>query len=370
VQCRKGMNFHPRTPLLNQDLQRPDAQQSVPRAREALWLDKNENLDPALLAVTGKLLREIDTLAMATYPECGLLYRKLSEWVGVTPESLLLTPGSDGAIRMVFEAFVGEGDVVVHTLPTFAMYPVYCQMFGANSAPVTYLRGADGPSLSVDVLIGHLEKMRPRLFCLPNPDSPTGTVFSPDELRRFVDMCARTGSVMLVDEAYHPFYDWTCVPWISSNPHLIVARTFAKAWGLAGLRLGYAVGHPDTLKYLHKLRPMYETGALAVSVMEKMFDRLDDMRASVMRLGAGKRFFADAMRDIGFRVLSTEGNFLHVEFGASAPLIHQALAGKVFYRKDFPDACLKGFSRFSSTTVELFEPVVDSIRDAIEGGPK
>jgi len=114
-------NIRPRESLLNPDLQRPSALASSPRDPECLWLDKNENLDPVLQKVSYNVLQELPLLTLATYPESGELYRKLASWVGVEPQSLLLTPGSDGAIRLVFEAFVAPGDVVLHSSPTFAM---------------------------------------------------------------------------------------------------------------------------------------------------------------------------------------------------------------------------------------------------------
>ena len=100
------MSIRPRQSLLNSTLQRPSALSSVPRSTDLLWLDKNENLDPALMAVAESVLSSIPSIALATYPEAGDLYRKLAQWVGVAQEALLLTPGSDGAIRLVFEAFV------------------------------------------------------------------------------------------------------------------------------------------------------------------------------------------------------------------------------------------------------------------------
>ena len=94
------MSIRPRPSLLNPDLRRPSALQSVPRGPQQLWLDKNENLDPQLMALTHEVLSSIPREVLATYPEAGMLYRKLARWVGVSPESLLLTPGSDGAIRV------------------------------------------------------------------------------------------------------------------------------------------------------------------------------------------------------------------------------------------------------------------------------
>lgn len=359
------MLINPIAALENPELKRPESWKSVPRREGFLWLDKNENLDPDLLAFTGQLLRDLPSINLATYPEPAALYKKLAEWVGVDPDALILTPGSDGAIRLTFQAFVSEGERVVHTLPTFAMYPVYCQMFGAQPWPLLYGRGTNGPVLSIEQIHDHLLRVKPRLLCLPNPDSPTGTVLLPDELRSVVDLCAKLGTMVLIDEAYHPFYEHSCVAWTRDCPHLIVARTFAKAWGLAGLRIGYAVGHPETIAYYHKLRPMYELGTLSIAFMERMLDHEKEMVESVKRLLRGKQYFAAEMEALGFQVLLTHGNFQHVAFGNRSETIHRKLEDMVLYRRDFKENCLSGFSRFSVTTRQCFAPIIQAIKEVI-----
>jgi len=170
------MSICPRRSLVNSDLHRYSALNSKVRRNDQLWLDKNENLDPILMELTHEVLRNIPSLYLATYPESGKLYLKLAKWVGVSAESLLLTPGSDGAIRLVFESFVEHNDKVIHTVPTFAMYPIYSSMFGAKVIELHYKPTEDGPQLKLDAIIEAVKKHRPKLLCIPNPDSPTGTV--------------------------------------------------------------------------------------------------------------------------------------------------------------------------------------------------
>ena len=183
-----------------------------------------------------KILLEISPLALASYPESGELYRKLGQWINVNPECLLLTPGSDGAIRLIFETFVEQNDLVVHTFPTFAMYSVYCKMFGAKTWLVEYRWTEVGPSLDLETIFEILRHHKPKLLCIPNPDSPTGTVVFPEVLREILAECESAGTVLLLDEAYHPFYEESAVPWIENSRNLIIARTFSKAFGVAGLR--------------------------------------------------------------------------------------------------------------------------------------
>jgi len=346
---------------LNPALQRPSALDSVPRSPGQLWLDKNENLDPELMALSREVLSSIPQWAVATYPEAGELYRKLGGWVGVSPESLLLTPGSDGAIRLAFESFIESGDAVVHTSPTFAMYPVYGQMFGAAAHEIVYERSAAGPYLDAAKVAESVRKIKPKLLCLPNPDSPTGTVLEPRILRELLVECESAGTVLLIDEAYHPFYAWSAVSWIASSPNLIVARTFAKAWGAAGLRIGYAVAHPSTIALMHKMRPMYEVSTLAVEFMSRMMDHAPAMASAVQRINDGKQFFADRMRTLGFAVLPTEGNFIHVAFGEAGRAIHAALKDRVLYRAKFSHPALAGYSRFSVAPRATMARVAEAI---------
>jgi len=361
------MTIRPRHALLNPDLQRPSALRSVPRNSGYLWLDKNENLDPELMSLSREVLSSVPPSALATYPEAGELYRKLGRWVGVSPESLLLTPGSDGAIRLVFESFVESGDAVVHTSPTFAMYPVYSQMFGATVRAVEYERTTAGPYLDVSKLVEAVRLTKPKLVCLPNPDSPTGTILRPDVLRELLAECESADAVLLVDEAYYPFYPLTAVPWIADSPNLIIARTFAKAWGAAGLRIGYAAAHPSTIGLMHKMRPMYEVSTVAVEFMSRMMDHADEVTKAVGRINDGKEFFVEQMRAMGFSVLPAEGNFVHVAFGERAPTIHAALANHVFYRAAFPHPSLAGYSRFSVAPRSIMARVVDLIERSMAG---
>ena len=358
----------PRPSVGNPALTRPNWLKESPRDPKLLWLDKNENTDPELLALTKKVLAELDPLFLMTYPEMRDFYFKLGQLESIAPESLLLTAGSDGVIRTVFEAFVSPGDVVLHTVPTFAMYPVYSMIFGAKVVPLEYAPSDHGPSLSLDRVISTLVSVRPRLFCIPNPDSPTGTVFSPAEMEKLVEKCAELGTLILVDEAYHPFYPESCTGLVNKYPNLVVARTFSKAWGLAGLRTGYAIACPELTQILNKVRPMYEVNTVAIGYISRMLDFKADVLKSVKRLNEGKAYFNSEMEKLGFKTLNNQGNFTHVAFGAKQAQIFAALENLVLYRKDFKEPCLKGYSRFTSATREVYEPVIRRIREAATQG--
>jgi histidinol-phosphate aminotransferase len=357
---------HPRPNVGDPLLTRPTWSVGVSRDPDKLWLDKNENSDPELKRVTQKMLSIIPESSVSSYPDMGPAYSKLSAMLDVSPDQIIFGAGSDGVIRSVFETFISPGDRVVHTEPTFAMYFVYSRMFGTNSRTAVYKQSDKGPELSVESIISLIQDHRPKLICLPNPDSPTGTVFLPEEMELIISEAAEKGSLMLVDEAYYPFYSKSVLPLIKKYSNLIVTRSTGKAWGLAGIRLGYGVASVEVASYLHKVRSMYEIGAVSANLFNLMMDQEPEMLSSVRRLEEGKLFFLEYMKRLGFRTLNGHGNFMHVAFDDYADAAHQALKEIVYYRKDFNDPCLKGFSRFSSATCKQLRPIVQCIEDIVK----
>ena len=137
----------PRESIGDEDLQRPDWNQSARNTKDILALDKNENTDPVLKRLISKLLAEMPTEAVMEYPECAPYYHLLADHLKVDSNNLLFTPGSDGAIRSVFETFLSSGQHVVQTLPSFAMFPLYTQIYGGITHGVNYERTEHGPAL-------------------------------------------------------------------------------------------------------------------------------------------------------------------------------------------------------------------------------
>ncbi len=349
--------------LVNSNLERPNSYNSIPRNKKLIWLDKNECVDPIFNKFAYTIFSKLNSDSIRTYPEPGELYKKIAKWDKLAPANLLLTPGSDGAIRIVFQAFINEGDKVVFTDPTFAMYSVYAKMYGALSSPIVYKKSIDGPKLSIYDIINHLEIEKPKLFCLPNPDSPTGNLVIKEELIILLEFCKKNEIVVLIDEAYYPFCVQTCTDLVNDFENLLVARTFAKAWGAAGTRLGYLIANENLMHYLHKLRPMYEANTIAIDYMSLMFENIDKMYESVNRMLQGKNYFTNELEKLGYNVLkNTHGNFMHVNFGKDTELIHKKLENIVLYRKNFNDECLIGYSRFSLTDINNFKIIINKIR--------
>jgi histidinol-phosphate aminotransferase len=333
-------------------------------AGSVLLLDRNENRDPVLAQFLRELIAALPTSVITDYGNAEPLREKLAAGLGVDAGQVMLAPGSEASIRDVFATFVEAGDAVVAPVPTYIMVPVYCRQFGAELAGVDYRRGAVGPLLDVDAFCRAISGRRPRLVYLPNPNSPTGTVLVEPDLRRIIEAAAAVGAACLVDEAYYPFHDFTVVPWLAEHPNLLVARTFSKAWGMAGLRLGMLIGGPSIMSVMAKLKPLNEAGALTIAVAERLADHGDQIAASVRRLAEGKASFCTAMERLGLTVYRGFGNFCIVDFGEADERVMQAIERvAVFRRVGHP--CMAGMQRVTATTTDLFAPLIERIQAAI-----
>jgi len=347
----------------NEKLSRPDWTRDLSRPEGPLWLNKNENSDPILNHKIMSLIHQVSSSSVNTYPELAKIYKKLALMDEVSPSNLLLTHGSDGAIRAVFDVFIESGDKVLRTHPTFAMYEVYCKTHGAQEILLNYEYTAAGPRLDFQRMLSLIREHLPKLVCLPNPDSPSGTVLNEEDLATLLETTNTTNSLLLIDEAYFPFYAKTLITKVREYKNLLVCRSFSKAWGAAGMRVGYLAGDEDLMRVLHKNRPMYELSTFSSELIYLLLDCQQDILASVQRLEAGRDYFIQEMKALGYRTTVSHGNFLHVDFSADEKVIAELLKDTVLYRTDFDGASsLRGFSRFSLATREQFEPIVQKIK--------
>ena len=200
----------------------------------------NEGVPGLPSSFVKETLAGIDGEWLATYPEYHTLQEKLAIHNGLAPENLILSNGSDGAIKYIFDAYVSPGDRILLADPTFAMYPVYCRMFEAEPLVVPYRPDLSFPWQEF------LDQMVPgvRLAVVVNPNNPTGSALPASRIIEMIRHAARYKILLLVDEAYFYYYPETVIQAVKEFENLIVLRTFSKLCGMAALRLGYAAACP------------------------------------------------------------------------------------------------------------------------------
>ena len=282
-------------------------------------LDFNENTS-GCSAAARKALARLTAKQIATYPEYELSTKKLARYFRVRPAELLLTNGGDDALRVFFDTFVDPGTDVLICEPTFPMYRYYAEIAGARVKVLCYGADMEFP------LAGALAALRgkPRLFFLANPNNPTGTSVPPDVIRKLLR--AATETVVVLDEAYAEFSAESAVPWVRRYAHLFVARTFSKAEGMAGLRLGAVIGQRDSLAFVRRAMPPYPVNLAALVAGVAAVEERKTIARYVRDVKRVRAWFAGELGKRGVRVFPSSANFLLADFGRGGPAFFRKLA--------------------------------------------
>jgi histidinol-phosphate aminotransferase len=202
-------------------------------------------------------IRELSSDMLRRYPETynESLKEAIAEYVGLTPNHVVTGVGSDDILDSTFRAFGDAGSTVAMPDPTFVMVPVFARLNGLRPVPVTLTSSYD---VDVDATIA----ANAPITYLCSPNNPTGTSFSRDAIDEIV---RRTSGIVVIDEAYFEFSHETAIDLINTNDRVVIARTFSKAFGLAGLRVGYAIGAPGPIAEIEKARGPYKVGVASAA---------------------------------------------------------------------------------------------------------
>lgn len=228
--------------------------------RCGLRLDFNENVDgcsPLVLDTLHSVTAEV----LNKYPEREIGEGTAARALGVLPEQLLLTNGVDEAIHLLAETYLEPGDECLIAVPTFSMYEIYALATGASVRTVQAGTDFAFPAEALRQAI----TPRTRLICLANPNNPTGAIASRRDLLSIVD--AAPEAAVLIDEAYIHFGGESLLDQLGQRENLFLARTFSKAYGLAGFRLGALLGDETQMKMLRRVASPYNVNGLALTCL-------------------------------------------------------------------------------------------------------
>ena len=299
-------------------------------ARSIVKLASNENPrgpSPKVLAAIAEAAGDI-----TRYPDGNgfALKNALAARFNVSADAIVLGNGSNDVLELVSHAFLRPGDEAVYAQHAFAVYPLATQARGAT--------GVEVPAKD----FGHdLDAMREaitprtRVVFVANPNNPTGTWLAPARVRAFVASVPRD-VVVVLDEAYNeylaPDEQAHATSWIAEYPHLVVSRSFSKAYGLAALRVGYGVAHPEVADLMNRVRQPFNVNALAqAAAVAALADTayVDESRALNR---AGMKQLAAAMAKLGRRMLPSHGNFVIVHVGDATKVYQSLLQDGVIVR--------------------------------------
>jgi histidinol-phosphate aminotransferase len=251
-------------------------------------------------------VRELDEDRVTRYPPVYAqeLKAALAQMHGVAPEQVVTGCGSDDVIDSAIRAFCEPGDVVAYPDPTFSMLPLFARMNAARPVPVPM-----GPGFELDDEA--LLSARARITYICNPNNPTGTLLSPDRIRR---VAREAAGVVLLDEAYADYGAASLVGDAIASERVVVLRTLSKSFGLAGLRIGYAIGPAALVREIEKSRGPYKIGAAAeAAALAALRHDRDWAAANVATVIANRERLARELAERGLRVWPSAANFLLVQ---------------------------------------------------------
>jgi histidinol-phosphate aminotransferase len=260
------------------------------------------------------------------YPDgsCFYLREALATALGVGADQLLFGCGSDEILELVVKAFLSPGDEAVFPWPSFAMYPIVTQ--GMNGVAVPVPLGADLQP-NVESLASAVTE-RTRLLFLANPNNPTGTSVGAEDFRLLLEQLP--GRVIVIcDEAYREYVRRPDFPdslaEISGRPTLAVLRTFSKVYGLAGLRVGFAVGDPELIGMLERARHPFNVSSIAQAAALAALEDGEHVERAVGLNASGLERLEGGFRELGLSFAPSDANFVLVQVGDRAEQVYQAL---------------------------------------------
>ncbi len=275
-----------------------------------LRLDLGESSGPASPHVMAAI-RDLSEPELSRYPDTRPLEELLAELHGVSTEQILVTAGSDEAIRQVFNAYVDEGARVVIPRPTFGAFVTAADVGGAYAGRVDC---EDDLSLDPEAFRRALGRGTPRLAVLSLPDAPTGTAMATQDVLDLAQGAPET--LFLINETFASYCGRTLLGGDPLPPNVVVLRSFSKDHGLAGLRVGYLVGHPDVLDAVDLVRPSYTVSAGALAGACAAVRDPDAMRRHVLGVRSAMDRLVSKLRIRGIEAKATSANFVLIKLSS------------------------------------------------------
>lgn len=327
--------------------------------RDALRLDFNENTLACSPRVREVLLR-ISAGELTKYPEREPVEAIVAADLGLAPTQVVLTNGVDEAIHVLFETFLEAGDQLLLPVPTYTMYEVYAS---ATDAEIVTVQAAGDLQFPFERLVGAITP-RTKVIAIANPNSPAGSVATREQITELARRAPQ--AVLFIDEAYFHFHGQTVLDLMSEFPNLMVARTFSKAYGLAGLRLGALSGPADLMRWVRRVLSPYSVNSLALACLPAAIADTQYLDWYVNEVLAARTQFEAALDAAVVRRWSSRANFVLVEIGPPhVEFVRHMHSAGVLVRDRSNDPGCDGCVRITIGTREQMKHALAALNDAL-----
>jgi len=327
--------------------------------RTGLRLDFNESTvgcSPRVLAG----LRSLDAECLARYPEREPVEKLVARFLGLDAAQVLLTNGVDEAIHLLCSTYLDPGDEALIVVPTFAMYSIFAL---AEGACVIEVPAGDNFAFPTQQLLAQISP-RTRLIAVANPNNPTGAAVAGNVLTQIAQ--AAPQAAVLVDEAYFEFYGKTLIEHTRQIENLFVARTFSKAYGLAGLRIGILAGAARQMAMVRRVASPYSVNVAALAILPAAIHDQEYVNGYVEQVQRNRERLQLELGSLGLRYWPSHANFVLVRIGLGHAEFVRALRDRGILVRDrhFDPGC-EGCVRLTVGTDDHTQTLILAMREVI-----
>jgi len=332
-----------------------------PSIAQLIKLNTNENPYPPSPAVLSALRNAVNAdLRLYPDPDGQALKQTIADMHGLAPANVFLGNGSDEVLAHAFRALLRHERPVLFPDVTYSFYPVYCALYGIAFEAVPL---DDAFQVKVS------DYARPNGgIVLPNPNAPTGMAIGLSQLRSLLEQCPR--SVVVIDEAYVDFGAESAVSLVKHHPNLLVVQTLSKSRSLAGLRVGFAIGHHGLVEALDRVKGCfnsYPLDRLALAGAEAALRDAGHFEAARAQVIASRDGLASELAALGFEVLPSKANFLFVRHASHrAKDVQQALRQRRILVRHLAGPRIDEFLRISIGSAEDCRALVRALREILD----
>ena len=327
--------------------------------RKGLRLDFNENTEGCSPRVLARI-REITADDLARYPEREPVEAIAAAYLGLAAEQVLLTNGVDEGIHLLCEAYLESQDEVIVVTPTFSMYEIFGEATGATVVRVQCDEDLRFPLGKVLTKISAAT----RLIAVASPNNPTGGVATREQLLTIAK--SAPGAALLVDEAYFDFHGQTVMSDVGTQPNLFVARTFSKAYGLAGLRIGILAGPREQMPMVRRVSSPYSVNAIALLALPEALADGEYISSYVEQVNAGRTKLENELQRARIEWWPSEANFVLMRIGERHREFVVAMRQRgILVRDRSSDPGCEGCVRITLGTGEQTERLLAAFREVV-----
>jgi len=325
----------------------------------ASWikLNTNENPYPPSPAVVRAILEELgsDGASLRIYPSASSqnLREIAGELYGFDPSWIIMANGSDEVLNNLIRAFAGEGEEIAYVHPSYSYYATLAEVQGATVR--TY-------ELTDDFCIdGFPDRYLGKIFFLTTPNAPLGPMFSLDYIEELAKKCA---GMLVLDETYADFAEGTALELVRKYENVVITRTLSKSYCLAGMRLGLAIARPEVIAALDKIRDHYNLDRLAQAACGAALQDQSYLLECCRKIRETREWFADALRQAGYGVIPSQGNYLFVTPpDRNGKRVYDGLYARKILVRHFNDPLLAHGLRISIGTRQEMETTLAALQE-------